>query len=266
MDKHILRLILKILLPVSGWLLLCFFGPRCLKFFMPFVIGWLISMLANPLVRFLEMKAEMINSRKLGVQAVITVEIRAEGEENAYAASDVKMSGTEGGMIPEKDVPEVRTGIISPVVLALHRKDTYRIRETTAVTGGRPDIARLLWKEIHIGNQTVKPLEGRLYLEGQLNVFVIYETEEENMPVQWMEEVLPFSGDIEISQAHEGQIPQVSVRLSHGEIEVKPDAEGQMRELDVDVVLELDIRLYEEKEETLIRDMYSNSSKLIPDQ
>ena len=42
-----------------------------------------------------DMKAEMINSRKLGVQAVITVEIRAEGEENAYAASDVKMSGTE---------------------------------------------------------------------------------------------------------------------------------------------------------------------------
>ena len=41
------------------------------------------------------------------------------------------------------------------------------------------------------------------------------------------------------------------MRLSHGEIEVKPDAEGQMRELDVDVVLELDIRLYEE-EETLM--------------
>ncbi len=61
------------------------------------------------------------------------------------------------------------------------------------------------------------------------------------------------------------EIPQVSVRLSHGEIEVKPDAEGQMRELDVDVVLELDIRLYEEKEETFDRDMYSNSSKLIPE-
>lgn len=56
MDKHILRLILKILLPASRWFLLCFFGPRCLKFFMPFVIGWLISMLANPLVRFLERK------------------------------------------------------------------------------------------------------------------------------------------------------------------------------------------------------------------
>ena len=49
MDKHILRLMLKILLPASGWLLLCFFGPRCLKFFMPFVIGWIIAMIANPL-------------------------------------------------------------------------------------------------------------------------------------------------------------------------------------------------------------------------
>ena len=69
------------------------------------------------------------------------------------------------------------------------------------------------------------------------------------MPVQ---EVLPFRG-LEISQAHEGpRSHRYLVRLSHGEIEVKPDAEGQMRELDVDVVLELDIRLYEEKEGTSI--------------
>ena len=56
MDKRILRLILNILVPATGWILLCILGPRCLKFFMPFVIGWLISMLANPLVRFLERK------------------------------------------------------------------------------------------------------------------------------------------------------------------------------------------------------------------
>ena len=72
------------------------------------------------------------------------------------------------------------------------------------------------------------------------------------MPVQWMEEVIPFSGDIEIAQAHEGQIPMVSLRLAHGEVEAKPDPDGQMRELDLDVVIDLDIRLYEEKEEMLL--------------
>ena len=66
-----------------------------------------------------------------------------------------------------------------------------------------------------------KAVRWRLHLEGQLTLFVIYETEEENMPVQWMEEVIPFSGDIEIAQAHEGQIPMVSLRLAHGEVEAK---------------------------------------------
>lgn len=70
MDKHILRLMLRILLPASGWLLLCFFGPRCLKFFMPFVIGWLLSMLANPLVRFLERKLCLV--RKHSSMVIVT--------------------------------------------------------------------------------------------------------------------------------------------------------------------------------------------------
>ena len=85
------------------------------------------------------------------------------------------------------------------------------------------------------------------------------------MPVQWMEEVIPFSGDIEIAQAHEGQIPMVSLRLAHGEVEAKPDPDGQMRELDLDVVLDLDIRLYEEKEEMLLKDIYSNSCQITPE-
>ena len=80
-----------------------------------------------------------------------------------------------------------------------------------------------------------------------------------------MEEVIPFSGDIEIAQAHEGQIPMVSLRLAHGEVEAKPDPDGQMRELDLDVVLDLDIRLYEEKEEMLLKDIYSNSCQITPE-
>lgn len=213
------------------------------------------------------MKTDMINSRKLGVKAVITVEIHTEGETSQMAASDLKETGTAGSFSSQTEEmpPEVKMGSISPVILALHRKDTYRIRENTVLTGGRPDIENLLWKDISISSQSVKPLDGRLHLEGQLTLFVIYETEEENMPVQWMEEVIPFSGDIEIAQAHEGQIPMVSLRLAHGEVEAKPDPDGQMRELDLDVVLDLDIRLYEEKEEMLLKDIYSNSCQITPE-
>ena len=58
--KHYLRLILNIVFPLTGWVLLCLLGPRLLKFFMPFVIGWIIAMIANPLVRFLERRVKLV--------------------------------------------------------------------------------------------------------------------------------------------------------------------------------------------------------------
>lgn len=81
----------------------------------------------------------MINSRKLGVKAVITVEIHTEGETSQMAASDLKETGTAGSFSSQTEEmpPEVKMGSISPVILALHRKDTYRIRENTVLTGGK---------------------------------------------------------------------------------------------------------------------------------
>ena len=55
-----LRLILNIVIPLTGWLLICLLGPKLLKFFMPFVIGWVIAMIANPLVRFLERRVKLV--------------------------------------------------------------------------------------------------------------------------------------------------------------------------------------------------------------
>ena len=109
---------------------------------------------------------------------------------------------------------------------------------------------------------TVKPLDGRLHLDGELSVFVIYGAEDENMPVQWLEETIPFSGDMEMSDVKEDQIPMVTVRLAHKDIEAKPDYDGEMREMDVDAVLELDIKLYEEEVVELLSDMYSNNREI----
>lgn len=58
--RHYLRLILNIIIPAAGWLLLIILGPKLLRFFMPFVIGWIIAMIANPLVRFLERRVKLV--------------------------------------------------------------------------------------------------------------------------------------------------------------------------------------------------------------
>ncbi len=63
---------MNIVIPVTEIALVCTLGPWLLKFFMPFVIGWCIAMIANPLVRFLENHLKLVRKHS-SVLIVIVV-------------------------------------------------------------------------------------------------------------------------------------------------------------------------------------------------
>ena len=63
------RMILNIVIPLLGICLVIFLGPRLLHFFMPFVVGWILALLANPLVRFLERRVKLV--RRHGSMLII---------------------------------------------------------------------------------------------------------------------------------------------------------------------------------------------------
>lgn len=67
------KIALNLILFVLGILFLIFVVPPFIKFFMPFFIGWIISMIANPLVKFLENKVKII--RKHGSAIIIVAVI-----------------------------------------------------------------------------------------------------------------------------------------------------------------------------------------------
>ena len=58
--KKYVRMLLNIIIPVAGILLVLYLGPKLLRFFLPFVIGWILAMIANPLVRFLERRVKLV--------------------------------------------------------------------------------------------------------------------------------------------------------------------------------------------------------------
>ena len=60
-------------------------------------------------------------------------------------------------------------------------------------------------------------------------------------------------------------IPAIGMKLVHREIEEKPDPDGELRELSVDAVIELDVRLYEEQELELLQDLYATNREIVPE-
>lgn len=69
--RRILRILINILIPVAQILLVCTAGFWLVRFFMPFVIGWIIAMVASPLVRFLEKHLKLVRKHS-SVVVIVT--------------------------------------------------------------------------------------------------------------------------------------------------------------------------------------------------
>lgn len=72
--RKYIRIFLNIAVPIAIIYAVCVWGVRLLLFFMPFVIGWIVAMIANPPVRFLEKRLKIV--RKHG-SAVLIVGVLA---------------------------------------------------------------------------------------------------------------------------------------------------------------------------------------------
>ncbi|MFR8166423.1 MAG: DUF3794 domain-containing protein [Enterocloster sp.] len=149
---------------------------------------------------------------------------------------------------------------IAVAALSARRKDTFRVRRYCPF-GNKPDIDTLLWQDIRLRGVNTGPWTGGYAWTGADGVRHLFRGGR-SVPVQCLEETVPFSGEVELEPSVEEMIPFITVRLVHKELEVNPDSDGEMRELSVDAVMELDMRLYEEKELEILNDLYALDREL----
>ena len=201
-----------------------------------------------------DMTISIINSRKLRINAIITLELRGESVYEQEAAREVS-AGEE---------IKSRTKELEVVQLKVQRKDTYRVKEEIEIPGTKPNIDHLLWRGLKMRNVECRPGDGKLEIRGELILFVIYAGEEDHIPMPWMEKSIPFQGEVEVAECSASMISATSVGLIHKEIEAKPDYDGENRVLSVDAALELDLKLYEEERIQILNDLYSPVKEIVP--
>lgn len=202
-----------------------------------------------------DLNVSLINSRKLNVKALVTLELKADEIRDMETASDVKFDGEV----------EVLKKTLTVAAIAVRRRDTFRVREVLTIPGNDPDAETLLWQDMRLQDVETKPLDGKIHISGDLLVFAVYSAGGGQMPVQCFEETVPFSGDVELTESAEDMIPFITVKLVHRDMELQPDSDGEMREISVDAVMELDIRLYEEEQVELLGDLYALDREAVPE-
>lgn len=197
----------------------------------------------------------VIHSRKISVRAVILLKTEEPQEKE-----DELCVGIEAD-----DGCEKRYRNTNILQLLCMKRDQCRQKSEITLPSSKPNVQEILWKSLVIRNLDTKMGQDGVKLSGEVLISVLYQEEEETDRVQWYEMVIPLDCGVECDAGTEADIIyKVKARPASMELEVKPDYDGEERVLVLELVMNLDIRVWKEQEISMLEDVYSLKKEIIP--
>ncbi|MBS6196444.1 MAG: DUF3794 domain-containing protein [Clostridiales bacterium] len=201
-----------------------------------------------------DLTVHVINSRKLNIKAIAGFQAYVDELADVQLPVDVK----------EQPDLSAKKRNIRVLTLGVHKKDTMRKKEEITLPSDKPNIHEILWSDMQVRGMDLRADEGKVTAKGELFVFVLYAAADDANPLQWLEQIIPFSGEVNCSGCTMDMIPYIDTTMLQTNLEVKPDADGEERVLQADVVLELDMKIYQEETDTILMDVYTPKKECIP--
>ncbi|MCD7745151.1 MAG: DUF3794 domain-containing protein [Lachnospiraceae bacterium] len=233
-----------------------------------------------------DLSVTLINSRKLAIRALISIEGSAEETCELSAAVEIQtgQAAPEWSAKPcasKNAAGPVRNGGPGPMLcekkekleylqLEAQKKDILRLKEEVQLAPNKPNIREILWEDVQLRGCRTQLSGGKLAVRGSLFVFVLYRAEDENQSLQWMEQTIPVEGELtplpaDWSSAEADDaclVPDVEVTLSKSDLTVKEDLDGELRTLHLEGMLELNINIYRTDTVEILSDAFSPDQEL----
>ena len=199
-----------------------------------------------------DLQVSLINSRKISIKAILHFTAEARELYDEELATDIDTS----------EPVYTRKETVQNLQLLAQKKDTFRVKEELTVENTRPNIYELLWEDVNFRQIEIRPVEGRLMIQGEMEVFLIYAGEEEGHGLQWLTKIFPVQGEVDCQGATEGAICDIRCTPDHFEMTVAPDYDGEERVVHIEGILGLDIQIFEEEETDMLVDAYCTAKEL----
>lgn len=199
------------------------------------------------------LSAEIINSRKINIKAVLKLTTMAEELVDEEAAVDISDEPYIEKLYSDKMISE----------LALSNKDVCRIKDEVILPSGRDSIREIIYEELVPEEVEMRLIQDKLSIRGTLKVFILYKGAEDEGICDF-ESKITFSDEVQCSGCDENMISYVEIVIQDKDIQIKADEDGEDRIIDIEAVAALDIKVYKEEPISLLADLYSTSNEIIP--
>lgn len=197
----------------------------------------------------MDLSTSVINSRKIDVKAIVSIEVTASciNDETVVDFMDIENL-------------QVKTNRLDVLQLVVSKKDTVRVRESMNIPREYPNIDNVLWYELTALGVETRPMEGYVDVRGSMCIAGIYCGEDgKRFSISNM---VPFTGKVELPECLEKLPVDIIVSTNDKSLIVRQDANGEMRIIDAEMILALDIRVYDERQYEILNDAYSPNYEL----
>lgn len=201
-----------------------------------------------------DLSINIINSRKLNLRGLINI----SAQKNELYDEEIP---TE---LLEEDTAECHYSTGELLELAVLKKDICRIKEEVELPKHHPNISAILWSEVFPGEIEILPTDEQLSVKCNLQIFVLYRSEGEDASIQSYETSVSYNSQLECNGSNASYIPSILYNVTHCNLEMRPDYDGEMRKLGLDMVLDLNIRLFKESAFSALSDVYDTNYDFYP--
>jgi hypothetical protein len=201
-----------------------------------------------------DLSTGIINSRKLSVRSIVRLTVLVE--ELYDEATAVSVEGDDNVEYIHKN--------ITVTDIAVNKKDTFRVKDQIHLPSNKGNMAEILYSELELRNPEVRLYENKIMVKGDLLVFILYSSEDAENPIDYLDTEIPFSTTIECNGCTEDMIDDIDFAITSKSLDIMPDPDGEERILDIEAVVEMGIKVYEEDNLELLSDVYSPFNELTP--
>jgi hypothetical protein len=199
-----------------------------------------------------DLTVQMMNARRLNIRALL--EIRVSARERRDLELPVGLEGDDTAQVLMQESVFLE--------LCERGKERNHIREEIKIPSNKPNIRQILWQQSQVLGMQTKVSDGTVSQQGEIQLVVVYLGEDEG-PIQWLETKVPFQCQFSVPQANTDVIANVSAVIQELKVTPQPDGDGEERQLLVEGDLLADVRLYRERREMQLADVYALDRNLV---
>lgn len=191
-------------------------------------------------IKLKNVECKVINGRKINVKAFLEANVKITSNENIDIINNVNLKGIQ---MLNKNLN---------VNSLIGRGTTKSYAKDTLVIDNIDNLSEVMKADLHISNKDVKISYNKVLAKSDLNVRILYLTDDNR--INSVESVIPVMGFIDIENVSEENIVDTKYEIKN--LIIKPN-NVEEHSIYVEVELEIYCEVYRNQEINLIQDLYS---------